>query len=71
MTAAQVLVSSHRSWLSGRRSAARGIAIRQEAPSRRACLSASALAAASIAASERRTWLRSVVYQKSGSDARR
>lgn len=29
----------------------------------------SALAAASIAASDFRTWLRSVVYQKSGSDA--
>lgn len=31
----------------------------------------SALAEASIAASDRRTWLRSVVYQKSGSEARR
>lgn len=32
---------------------------------------AASRAAVSIAASERRTWLRSVVYQKSGSEARR
>lgn len=31
----------------------------------------SAFAAASIAARDRRAWLRSVVYQKSGSEARR